>query len=56
MKQNQYEIYAAEEECKAAHRALGIKKAKGIATKADYRRAELAAKAMEKAHALNHQN
>ena len=42
-------IFELEEECRIAHRALGIRKAAGIAVHADYRRAEEAARALDAA-------
>jgi len=40
-------LYAAEEECKASHRALGIKRAGNSAKKSDYARAEKAARILD---------
>lgn len=43
------DIYTAEEDCAFAHRKLGIKMAKGTATKTDYARAAAAAARLDKA-------
>jgi hypothetical protein len=40
-------LYAAEEECKASHRALGIKRAGNRAKKSDYARAAKSARILD---------
>lgn len=46
---NEISLFEAEQECKLAHRQLGMRRNDGRATKADYARAERAARNLEKA-------
>lgn len=42
------DLYTAEEECRMAHRKLGMRKDRNAATKTDYRNAERAARKLER--------
>ena len=47
-KYTESDLFNAEQECRMAHRKLGMRKDRNAATKTDYRNAERAARKMER--------